>query len=149
MLWVPQSDGPIRNAYQEEIVIGSSGRTVSPNSAWGTGGGSSDPASLLGMASGFQIDSSTAASVPYSGRRISLDFVNADIHSIFRLISHVSRLNIVSGDDVSGRVTVRMVDVPWDQALAAVLQAKASAPSGWKHRRRTDRDHQGRATGGS
>ena len=119
-----ESDGPIRNAYQEEIVIGSSGRTVSPNSAWGTGGGSSDPASLLGMASGFQIDSSTAASVPYSGRRISLDFVNADIHSIFRLISHVSRLNIVSGDDVSGRVTVRMVDVPWDQALAAVLQAK-------------------------
>jgi len=119
-----ESDGPIRNAYQEEIVIGSSGRTVSPNSAWGTGGGSNNPASLLGMASGFQIDSSTAASVPYSGRRISLDFVNADIHSIFRLISHVSRLNIVSGDDVSGRVTVRMVDVPWDQALAAVLQAK-------------------------
>jgi type IV pilus assembly protein PilQ len=119
-----QSDGPIRNAYQEEIVIGASGRTVSPNSAWGTGGGSSDPASLLGMAAGFQIDSSTAASVPYAGRRISLDFVNADIHSIFRLISHVSRLNIVSGDDVSGRVTVRMVDVPWDQALAAVLQAK-------------------------
>ena len=37
-----ESDGPIRNAYQEEIVIGSSGRTVSPNSAWGTGG-SSDP----------------------------------------------------------------------------------------------------------
>jgi len=119
-----ESEGPIRNAYQEEIVIGSTGRTVSPNSAWGTGGGSADPASLLGMASGFQIDSSTAASVPYSGRRISLDFVNADVHSIFRLISHVSRLNIVSGDDVSGTVTVRMVDVPWDQALAAVLQAK-------------------------
>ena len=119
-----QSDGPIRNAYQEEIVIGAAGRTVSPSSTWGMGGGAMNPASLLGMASGFQIDSSSAATVPYSGRRISLDFVNADIHSIFRLISHVSRLNIVSGDDVSGRVTVRMVDVPWDQALAAVLQAK-------------------------
>jgi type IV pilus assembly protein PilQ len=119
-----EPEGPLRNAYQEEIVIGAKGRTVSPNSAWGTGGGAMNPASLLGMASGFQIDSSSAATVPYSGRRISLDFVNADIHSIFRLISHVSRLNIVSGDDVSGRVTVRMVDVPWDQALAAVLQAK-------------------------
>lgn len=118
------SDGPIRNAYQEEIVIGAGGRTISPNSAWGTGGGAMNPASLLGMAAGFQIDSSSAASVPYAGRKISLDFVNADIHSIFRLVSHVSRLNIVSGDDVSGRVTVRMVDVPWDQALAAVLQAK-------------------------
>jgi len=118
------SDGPIRNAYQEEIVIGAGGRTISPNSAWGTGGGAQNPASLLGMAAGFQIDSSSATSVPYAGRKISLDFVNADIHSIFRLVSHVSRLNIVSGDDVSGRVTVRMVDVPWDQALAAVLQAK-------------------------
>ena len=118
------SDGPIRNAYQEEIVIGAGGRTISPNSAWGTGGGAMNPASLLGMAAGFQIDSSSATSVPYAGRKISLDFVNADIHSIFRLVSHVSRLNIVSGDDVSGRVTVRMVDVPWDQALAAVLQAK-------------------------
>jgi type IV pilus assembly protein PilQ len=76
------------------------------------------------MASGFMFDGGSAASAPYAGRRISLDFVNADIHSIFRLISHVSRLNIVSGDDVQGLVTVRMTDVPWDQALAAVLTAK-------------------------
>jgi type IV pilus assembly protein PilQ len=117
-------DAAIRNAYQEEIVIGMGGRTLSPQTAWGRGGGSRDPASLLGMASGFMFDSSSATAMPYAGRRISLDFVNADIHSIFRLISHVSRLNIVSGDDVAGTVTVRMEDVPWDQALAAVLQAK-------------------------
>jgi len=119
-----QSDEPIRNAYQEEIVIGSGGRTVSPQASWGRGGGAMDPASLLGMASGFMFDGTSATALPYAGRKISLDFVNADIHSIFRLISHVSKLNIVSGDDVSGQVTVRMEDVPWDQALAAVLQAK-------------------------
>lgn len=117
-------DEALRNAYSEEIVIGSGGRTVSPQTAWGSGGGARDPATLLGMASGFMFDSSRATARPYAGRRISLDFVNADIHSIFRLISHVSRLNIVSSDDVSGTVTVRMEDVPWDQALAAVLQAK-------------------------
>jgi type IV pilus assembly protein PilQ len=76
------------------------------------------------MASGFMFDGGSAASAPYAGRRISLDFVNADIHSIFRLISHVSRLNIVASDDVQGQVTVRMTDVPWDMALAAVLQSK-------------------------
>ncbi len=119
-----QGAKPIKNAYQEEIVIGVGGRTVSPQTAWGRGGGAMDPASLLGMASGFMFDSSRATALPYSGRKISLDFVNADIHSIFRLISHVSKLNIVSGDDVTGQVTVRMEDVPWDQALAAVLQAK-------------------------
>lgn len=114
----------IKNAYQSEILIGSSGRTVNPQSAFGSGGGSTDPSSLLGAASGFSMDTSSASDTPYTGRRINLDFVNADIHSIFRLISSVSRLNIISSDDVKGTVTVRMEDVPWDLAFAAVLQAK-------------------------
>ncbi len=114
----------LKGAYQQEIMIGSGGRTVNPQAAFGSGAGASDPAALLGMASGFAYDSSSAAATPYTGQHISLDFVNADIHNIFRLISHVSRLNIVAGDDVKGRVTVRMIDVPWDQALAAILQAK-------------------------
>ena len=70
------------------------------------------------------MDTSSASDTPYTGRRINLDFVNADIHSIFRLISSVSRLNIIASDDVKGTVTVRMEDVPWDLAFAAVLQAK-------------------------
>ena len=120
-------DGGIESSYRDEVLIGSSGRTVDPQAAFGSGSGSSDPSSLAGLASGFMIDSSSATSTPYSGRQISLDFVNADIHSIFRLISSVSRLNIVAGDDVTGTVTVRMENVPWDQALAAILQSKGLA----------------------
>ena len=119
------SEEGLKNAYQEEIFIGSSGRTVNPQEAWGTGSGSNDPSAVLGMSAGFMMDNNSASSVPFTGRRISLDFVNADIHAIFRLISHVARLNIVAGDDVKGTVTVRMEDVPWDQALAAILQAKS------------------------
>lgn len=119
-----RSQGDLGNASAKEVLIGSSGRTSSPSSAWGRGGGYLDPSSSFAGAAGFMIDQSSANSMPFSGRRISLDFVNADIHSIFRLISHVSRLNIVAGDDVQGQVTVRMTDVPWDMALAAVLQAK-------------------------
>ena len=114
----------ISNAYQKEILIGETGSTVDPQSVFGDGSGSADPATMLGMTSGFMYDATTASSSKYTGKRISLDFVNADIHSIFRLISHVSNLNIVTGDDVSGRITVRLENVPWDQALAAVLQAK-------------------------
>lgn len=117
-------DSGISNAYQKEILIGESGNTSNPQESFGTGGGSQDPSAMLGMASGFMYDTGSAANQKYSGKRISLDFVNADIHSIFRLISHVSNLNIVTGDDVSGRITVRLENVPWDQALAAVLQAK-------------------------
>ena len=59
----------------------------------------------------------------YTGQLISLDFKNADIHDVLRLLADVSGLNIVSTDDVKGRITLRLVDVPWDQALAVVLQA--------------------------
>jgi len=122
----PQSSGSegLRSAYQEEILISDGGRTHNPQSTFGDGGGSFDPASMIGMASGFMFDEGSSTSVPYAGQRINLDLVNADIHSVFRLISHVSKLNIVSGDDVGGRVTVRLENVPWDQAFAAILQAK-------------------------
>jgi type IV pilus assembly protein PilQ len=111
------------NAYADEVVIGGDGRSVSPSATWDRVG-VNDPTSSFSGAAGFMFDASSSSSMPFSGRRISLDFVNADIHSIFRLISHVSRLNIVASDDVQGQVTVRMTDVPWDMALAAVLQSK-------------------------
>ncbi len=60
----------------------------------------------------------------YSGQRISLDFKDAEIGNIFRIIAEVSNLNIVTSDDVRGKVTLRLVNVPWDQALDLVLQAK-------------------------
>ena len=58
----------------------------------------------------------------YSGQKISLDFQDADINDILRLIAEVSGLNIIAGGDVQGKVTTRMVDVPWDQALDIVLK---------------------------
>lgn len=60
----------------------------------------------------------------YHGRRIDLDFNAADIHNILRLLAEVGGVNIVTSDDVSGSVTIRMRNVPWDQALEVVLQAK-------------------------
>ncbi len=57
----------------------------------------------------------------YTGRRLSLDFKDADIKNILRLIAEVSNLNIVAGDDVKGKVTIRLIDVPWDQALDIIL----------------------------
>lgn len=60
----------------------------------------------------------------FSGRKISLDFKDADIRSIFRLIADISKFNLIISDDVSGRVTIRLDDVPWDQAFAIILQSK-------------------------
>jgi type IV pilus assembly protein PilQ len=60
----------------------------------------------------------------YSGTKLSLDFKDADIKNILRLIAEVSNLNIITGDDVTGKITMRLVDVPWDQALEIILQSK-------------------------
>lgn len=59
----------------------------------------------------------------YTGQLISLDFQNADIHNILRLIGEVSGKNVVVSDTVSGKVTLKLKDVPWDQALDIVLAA--------------------------
>jgi type IV pilus assembly protein PilQ len=61
----------------------------------------------------------------YTGRKLSLDFKDADVKNILRLIAEVSNLNIITGDDVTGKITMRLVDVPWDQALDVILQARS------------------------
>ncbi len=60
----------------------------------------------------------------YHGQRISMDFKDADLANVFRIIAEVSNMNIVTADDVKGRVSVRLVNVPWDQALDIVLRSK-------------------------
>jgi type IV pilus assembly protein PilQ len=60
----------------------------------------------------------------YTGRKLSLDFKDADIKNILRLIAEVSNLNIIVADEVTGKITMRLVDVPWDQALDVILQSK-------------------------
>jgi type IV pilus assembly protein PilQ len=57
----------------------------------------------------------------FHGQRISLDFKDADIQNVLRVLADVSGLNIIATDDVKGKVTLHLVDVPWDQALDLVL----------------------------
>ena len=71
----------------------------------------------------LQVDAARGSRA-YRGRRIDLDFNNADIHNILRLLAETGGVNIVTSDDVSGNVTIRMRNVPWDQALEVILQAK-------------------------
>ena len=58
----------------------------------------------------------------YRGQPISLDLQDANIVSVFQIISEVSGLNVVVSDEISGKVTIRLQDVPWDQALEIVLR---------------------------
>ncbi len=77
------------------------------------------PAAVDMLAEGGLIDGKE-----YVGRRISLDFKDVQIADVLRLIAEVSDLNVIAGDEVSGTVTIRLVDVPWDQALDVILLTK-------------------------
>jgi type IV pilus assembly protein PilQ len=60
----------------------------------------------------------------YSGERLSLNFQDIPVRSVLQILGDFTNLNIVASDTVGGNVTLRLNDVPWDQALDLVLKAK-------------------------
>ena len=67
----------------------------------------------------------SASTVRYSGRPVTFNFQDVPVRTVLQLIAEESNLNIVAADTVQGNVTLRLINVPWDQALDIVLQAKA------------------------
>ncbi|MDO5639283.1 MAG: type IV pilus secretin PilQ [Neisseria sp.] len=81
----------------------------------------------------FEISPKTAAAAPglrsnasrsFSGRRISLDFQDVEVRTILQILAKESGTNIVASDSVNGKMTLTLKDVPWDQALDLVMQAR-------------------------
>ena len=60
----------------------------------------------------------------FSGEKLSLNFQNIEVRSLLQVIADFTNFNIVTSDSVAGAVTLRLKDVPWDQALEIILQAK-------------------------
>jgi type IV pilus assembly protein PilQ len=60
----------------------------------------------------------------YNGPKLSLNFQNIEVRSLLQVIADFTNFNIVTSDSVTGAVTLRLQDVPWDQALDIILQAK-------------------------
>ncbi len=76
-------------------------------------------------ANGASMQATEIAKGPkYTGDLMTLDFKNADVLNVLRLIAEVSGLNIITGDNVGGKISMRMVNVPWDQALNVILETK-------------------------
>jgi type IV pilus assembly protein PilQ len=60
----------------------------------------------------------------YNGQKLSLNFQNIEVRSLLQVIADFTNFNIVTSDSVTGSVTLRLQDVPWDQALDIILQSK-------------------------
>jgi type IV pilus assembly protein PilQ len=60
----------------------------------------------------------------YSGEKLTLNFQNVEVRSVLQVIADFTGLNIIASDSVAGNVTLRLKDVPWDQALDIIMRAK-------------------------
>ncbi len=60
----------------------------------------------------------------YSGEKLSLNFQNIEVRSLLQVIADFTNFNIVTSDTVTGALTLRLKDVPWDQALQIIMDAK-------------------------
>jgi len=60
----------------------------------------------------------------YAGEKLSLNFQNVEVRTVLQVIADFTNLNIITSDSVSGSLTLRLKDVPWDQALDIILNAK-------------------------
>jgi len=66
----------------------------------------------------------TAQRGRYTGERLSLNFQNVEVRAVLNVIADFTDLNIITSDTVSGNITLRLRDVPWDQALEIILQTR-------------------------
>lgn len=90
-----------------------------------------EQAVTAGASAGFNVESATVSEegAPqqrrgFVGKRVSFEFKDIDIHNLLRIFSEISKKSIIVADDVSGKITIRLRNVPWDQALELILRSK-------------------------
>ncbi|HTM70220.1 MAG TPA: AMIN domain-containing protein, partial [Luteimonas sp.] len=75
-------------------------------------------------AAGSAAAAASGAEPAYSGQRVTFNFQDVPVRTVLQLLAEEAKANLVVSDSVGGSVTLRLIDVPWDQALDIVLQAK-------------------------
>ncbi len=97
---------------------------VEPRGAWEHSAYQSDNQFVLEVRP-QKIDPNKLTQGPgYQGEKLSLNFQNIEVRALLQVIADFTNFNVVTSDSVTGNVTLRLKDVPWDQALDIILQAK-------------------------
>ncbi|MEO6322245.1 MAG: type IV pilus secretin PilQ [Polaromonas sp.] len=97
---------------------------VEPTGLWEHSAYQSDNQFVLEVRQQKQDPSKLTQGTGYNGEKLSLNFQNIEIRSLLQVIADFTNFNVVTSDTVTGSVTLRLKDVPWDQALDIILQAK-------------------------
>jgi len=100
--------------------------TVTPNGFWEHNAYQSDNRFVLEVKRVIEDPNKLVqgARGQYQGEKLSLNFQNIDVRSVLQVIADFTNFNIITSDSVQGSLTLRLKDVPWDQALDIILKAK-------------------------
>jgi type IV pilus assembly protein PilQ len=109
----------------EKLVAETTDRKLLASKAKASASGDSEISAELSQAqTGDSPVTTRDSSRNYKGRKVTLEFADAEVRKIFQLLSEVSNKNFVLGDDVTGNISLKLVNVPWDQALDIILDTK-------------------------
>ena len=97
---------------------------VDPRGAWEHSAYQSDNQFVLEVRAQKLDPNKLVQGVGYAGEKLSLNFQNIEVRALLQVIADFTNFNVVTSDTVTGNVTLRLKDVPWDQALDIILQAK-------------------------
>jgi type IV pilus assembly protein PilQ len=97
---------------------------ISPTGAWEHSAYQTDNQFVLEVRPAKNDPNKLVPGQGYTGQRLSLNFQSIEIRALLQIIADFSDFNVVTSDSVSGTVTLRLKDVPWDQALDIILQSK-------------------------
>jgi type IV pilus assembly protein PilQ len=97
---------------------------IEPKGSWEHSAYQSDNQFVLEVRP-LKIDPNKLTAGPgYAGDKLSLNFQNIEVRALLQVIADFTNFNVVTSDTVTGNVTLRLKDVPWDQALDIIMQAK-------------------------
>ena len=97
---------------------------VEPRGAWEHSAYQSDNQFVLEVRAQKVDPNKLVQGAGYAGEKLSLNFQNIEVRALLQVIADFTNFNVVTSDTVTGNVTLRLKDVPWDQALDIILQAK-------------------------
>ncbi|MBM7114134.1 type IV pilus secretin PilQ [Archangium primigenium] len=130
---VPGAGNRVRVVVAADGAIDESVSQLAGGLAWrlNVKGVKTEQVAVTQRTAGFTAEASTYAAegapqqARYRGKKVSFEFKDIDIQNMLRVIAEISKKNIVVADDVQGKVTIRLRNVPWDQALDLVLRSKS------------------------
>jgi type IV pilus assembly protein PilQ len=110
----------------ETYSLGDNTRMViEPKGAWEYSAYQTDNSFIVEVKPSTDAQKKTAdGKIKYVGEKLSLNFQNVEVRSVLQVIADFTGLNIVASDTVTGNLTLRLKDVPWDQALDLIMQTK-------------------------